>query len=93
MYREQLGPDGKTLMYRLPAVGGATPGTPASLDGKAILEPYAGLEVRAPACAAASSFERQWVLAGLVTVTSSRSCCSYWKTWEQLDATLQAWWT
>jgi hypothetical protein len=47
VYREQLGPDGKTLMYRLPAVGGATPGTPASLDGKPILEPYAGLEVRA----------------------------------------------
>lgn len=46
MYREQLGPDGKTLMYRLPAEGGATPGTPASLDGKPILEPYAALEVR-----------------------------------------------
>jgi hypothetical protein len=33
-------------MYRLPAEGGATPGTPASQDGKPILEPYAGLEVR-----------------------------------------------
>jgi hypothetical protein len=48
VYREQLGPDGKTLMYRLPAEGGATPGTPASQDGKSILEPYAGLEVRTP---------------------------------------------
>lgn len=46
MYREQLGADGTTLMYRLPAEGGATPGTPASLDGKPILEPYAALEVR-----------------------------------------------
>lgn len=46
VYREQLGADGKTLMYRLPAEGGATPGTPASQDGKPILEPYAGLEVR-----------------------------------------------
>jgi hypothetical protein len=45
VYREQLGPDGKTLMYRLPAEGGATPGTPASLDDKPILEPYAALEV------------------------------------------------
>lgn len=46
MYREQLGVDGKTLLYRLPAEGGATPGTPAALDGTPILEPYAGLEVR-----------------------------------------------
>ena len=45
MYREQLGPDGKTLLYRLPAEGGATPGTPAALDGTPIMEPYAGLEV------------------------------------------------
>jgi hypothetical protein len=45
VYREQLGPDGQTLLYRLPAEGGATPGTPGALDGKPILELYAGLEV------------------------------------------------
>lgn len=44
VYREQLGADGKTLVYRLPE-GGATPGTPAALDVTPILEQYAGLEV------------------------------------------------
>lgn len=62
VYREQLGPDGKTLVYRLPAEGGATPGTPAALDGKPILEPYAGLEV-SPAYIQNCSHAAGWVVA------------------------------
>lgn len=45
MYREELGPDGVTLIYSLPSEGGATPGMPAALDGMPVLQPYPALEV------------------------------------------------
>jgi hypothetical protein len=46
VYREVLGPDSATLVYKLPSEGGATPGMPSALDGQPVLQPYPALEVR-----------------------------------------------
>lgn len=48
VYREVMSADG-TLTYALPA-GGIPTSSPASLNGRPILEPYPTLEVRSQHC-------------------------------------------